>query len=497
MRREILLVALVASQLIYYLLIAQTGVVEYFHSDITKIFWLPLGGVFGSIVAMRVRDMKIWLSFALILQLISILHYPQLSPMMMLIMGVGAGISAPIIIRLIDRDIFVIAVALGISYIVGTILFNSDVAGRGELAIILTIISFISLLFRGDRKSSRGGILLQYSTIALMALWVFLDSSLFETLSRSDNISIWRDGYTLEIALFHTLGVLLAIYKPLSFRDSNRVILSLFALSYIFYIADNPLLLSIVYPIVISYYNVVILKYLSSEIDFRKVAISMLIIGWIASGGGLFVALSSMTYLIAIALFIYISYSYMMMLQIYLRRRVMKKAFAFTILLATLLPASVLHLQRGYIKAHTTVIGDSSINPATSKIYTKLHISGDITTIRGSISIPSKSLKSDNSKRDEHMYETLGVSSHKYIKFYISKITKSSKGYMIVGKLTLHGKSRRVTAPATITVDKKGHYRLKSHFSIKMSDYGIKPPKLLFLSVRDRVDITVDLRLKK
>ena len=81
----------------------------------------------------------------------------------------------------------------------------------------MTLISFIGLLLLGDRKSSRGGILLQYSTIALMALWVFIDSSLFETLSRSDNISIWRDGYTLEIALFHTIGVVSAIYKPLSF----------------------------------------------------------------------------------------------------------------------------------------------------------------------------------------------------------------------------------------------------------------------------------------
>ena len=42
-----------------------------------------------------------------------------------------------------------------------------------------------------------------------------------------------------------------------------------------------------------------------------------------------------------------------------------------------------------------------------------------------------------------------------------------------------------------------GTVQIHSLFSIKMTDFGIEPPVMIFLTVRDQVDIDVNLNLKE
>ena len=173
----------------------------------------------------------------------------------------------------------------------------------------------------------------------------------------------------------------------------------------------------------------------------------------------------------------------------------MKRIF---ILLALpfLLVAGNLKLVSGKIKAHTEVMGDTTIDPSTTKISTKLTIARDITSIKGKIYINAKSLVSDNSSRDEHMYETLKVANFKTISYTINSIKASTNGkYKLIGKLNFAGKTKPLSVNASIT--KKGsNISLNSNFSIKLTSYGLTPPKILFLSVRDKIDIAINLKLK-
>ena len=162
---------------------------------------------------------------------------------------------------------------------------------------------------------------------------------------------------------------------------------------------------------------------------------------------------------------------------------------------ATLLSAASLHLQKGYIKAHTQVLGDSTIDPATGRVHAALTISGDPATLRGSVWILARDLRSDNKERDQHMYEVLEVKKYPRIRFRIDRVRRQGSGYLIEGRLSLHGKSHTVKVPAKIT-GKGSELELTARFRILMSDYGIKPPKLLFLTVRDAVDLTVYLRTR-
>jgi hypothetical protein len=75
------------------------------------------------------------------------------------------------------------------------------------------------------------------------------------------------------------------------------IIALLFAMSYMLYAAREAILLSMVYPFVISYYNFVIMKRLSNFGNLRFLGIIMVFTGWIAGGGGLMSALFGYTYI--------------------------------------------------------------------------------------------------------------------------------------------------------------------------------------------------------
>ncbi len=301
------LTLLVAAQFLYYLLIAQTGIVEYFHSDLSRIFWLPLGGVVGTVLSSRLPGSeRKRLTGLLILQGLITLQYPALSPTLLWLLGIVMGASAPLMVRLLrEGGAPVMGGALGLSYLVGTLLFTSPAAWRGPLGIGLTLLALLLLPWAKGRRNLSALPPLGAVSIATMALWAFFDSALFETLSRDASLSIWRDGYSLEIATFHLAGVLLALWFPLEWRRSRQFVALLFSAAYLSYLLALPLVLAAVYPVVISYYNVVILRRLSRERELSRIAAAMLAIGWGAAGAGLGAALTGGTIFVAIVVLLY------------------------------------------------------------------------------------------------------------------------------------------------------------------------------------------------
>jgi len=158
--------------------------------------------------------------------------------------------------------------------------------------------------------------------------------------------------------------------------------------------------------------------------------------------------------------------------------------------------ASELIFKNGYIQAHTEILGDSNINPRSTKIETKLSIDDTPQTLKGEISLDLFSLKSENDKRDEHMHEALKAKENKLVSFTIKEVTKVGDQYKLLGTLHLNKVSKDVEAQASMD-ESGGMMKLKGGFIIKMSDFGIEPPTLLFLSVRDQVDISYELDLSK
>jgi len=165
-----------------------------------------------------------------------------------------------------------------------------------------------------------------------------------------------------------------------------------------------------------------------------------------------------------------------------------------TTLLATFSFARELQYKEGFIQAQTSVLGDSTIDPKSTAITANLSMDDTPLSLKGIISLPLLTLKSDNEKRDDHMYEALKTETNKEVTFAFKELTKVDDGYNLKGTLTLNKVSKEITTKATID-DKNNQLNLAGDFEIKMSDFGIEPPTLFFLTVRDEVKITYNLTL--
>mgnify|MGYP000535277196 CR=1 FL=1 len=301
--QRLILIFFIACELCYYLLIAQTGVVEYFSSNLFLIAPLPIGGVIGSLLVSYIKiDFRNKISLFLTIQLIMSFLYPNFNMLTLFILGFAVGSLAPLIVNEIKKaTLLELGLALSVSYVTGTLLFNYEIEGRGIIAITLTTITLLASRFLPTNEPIKKSN--QEFPLLMMVLWVFLDSALFESLSRDITISIWRDGFTFQIALFHVIGVFCALFFKIEKNQKSLFILTLFAASYLFYFLREGYILSIVYPFVISYYNVVILQTIAKK-DFRIITFYMIFIGWMASGAGLFVALSNLILFVPIILLI-------------------------------------------------------------------------------------------------------------------------------------------------------------------------------------------------
>ncbi|MGE5365414.1 MAG: YceI family protein [Bacteroidota bacterium] len=64
------------------------------------------------------------------------------------------------------------------------------------------------------------------------------------------------------------------------------------------------------------------------------------------------------------------------------------------------------------------------------------------------------------------------------------------------GKMTIHGVTKPVKIEGIMTYEKNG-FRIKSSFSIKLTDYSIEVPKLMFMKISDKIDLVADFLITK
>lgn len=159
--------------------------------------------------------------------------------------------------------------------------------------------------------------------------------------------------------------------------------------------------------------------------------------------------------------------------------------------------AGSLSFESGTVKAHTEVFGDSTIDPIAKKATSHLSMEANPSTLKGTIEVSMGDLMSDNKKRDVHMHEALESSVFPKAVFDIKEATaKGGDKYTLTGVMTLHGVSKPMSFEATV-VEESGKVHIKAASALKMTDFGMKPIKMMFLTVRDQVDLAVDISLKR
>ena len=302
MIHSIALVLLLGFELSYYLLIVQTGITQHFHSDLVTLFPLFIGGVAGTILAGQTWGKVVnpvhKILFALSLQLVFSFVYPNFNAFTLGVLGLSVGMMAPLSVYIFkEKQRVELFVALAIAYTVGTYLFTSFAESRGTMAIGFTLVALVSASLLKEYKVEEDKEVQTRSFMMYLPLmlWIFIDSNLFETLSRHEGLDIWSHQ-TYTIIVFHLIGLAAAYFIRIKEFNQHLIIGALFVASYALSYLELPIALAMVYPFVISYYNVIVFSALTKEMSLTKLSCMMVFIAWIASGIGLALALSGILF---------------------------------------------------------------------------------------------------------------------------------------------------------------------------------------------------------
>lgn len=119
----------------------------------------------------------------------------------------------------------------------------------------------------------------------------------------------------------------------------------------------------------------------------------------------------------------------------------------------------------------------------------------DAGTLKISVDIDVNSIYSDNQMLTNHLKsgDFFNVKSHPKAKFVSTKVEKNGDGYTVTGNLTLLGKTKPVTFPATIDASSQG-IKLAASFSIDRTQWGMTYGKG---KVDNEVKLNVELTASK
>lgn len=120
--------------------------------------------------------------------------------------------------------------------------------------------------------------------------------------------------------------------------------------------------------------------------------------------------------------------------------------------------------------------------------------------------IKTASINTGNAARDEHLRgkDFFEVDKFPEITFKSTKITKRKNGLNALGNLTMHGVTRQVSLPFTVTGPQKGfkgelHMGVETAVALNRKDYGLTWNNIVEGSqaVGDVVNVTISMELLK
>lgn len=175
-----------------------------------------------------------------------------------------------------------------------------------------------------------------------------------------------------------------------------------------------------------------------------------------------------------------------------------------TLPLLSLQPESRLWIEgtstvRGYKCAATVVQGEVR----TRQDQPLPALGGLAAVVReAAITVPVAQLDCDNGTMNGHMHKALNAKEHETIAYRLESFavvgTSEDEGVGQIemkGRLTIAGQELPITFPAEIALTADGAVRLQGQTELDMTEFGVKPPKLMLgtLKVHENVKVHFDM----
>lgn len=117
-----------------------------------------------------------------------------------------------------------------------------------------------------------------------------------------------------------------------------------------------------------------------------------------------------------------------------------------------------------------------------------------------SFSLPAQSLKSEHTAMDKNTYKALNTSQYPAISFTSGAAIikqEGAAGYTLTtkGQLTISGTTRDVLLTANGVVNPDRSITYSGQYRLKMTDYKVEPPSIMFGAIKTGDDIVVKFSL--
>ena len=128
-------------------------------------------------------------------------------------------------------------------------------------------------------------------------------------------------------------------------------------------------------------------------------------------------------------------------------------------------------------------------------------LENEVLSIKGiDLQVPVESLRGGRSGMDHNASKALKAEQFPFITFELKgfKIIEHRNGASameITGYLTIAGKRRTERIVVDYSTDARGQLCIKGLKNLKMTDYGIRPPEVMFGTVKTSEDITLTFDL--
>lgn len=163
-----------------------------------------------------------------------------------------------------------------------------------------------------------------------------------------------------------------------------------------------------------------------------------------------------------------------------------------------------LRAQNGSIQiAGTSTLHDWTEKSDKGSSEATFTISNDkITNVSGlTFTVPAKSLKSEHTMMDNNTYKALNADNNPNITYVetgatVTPVDASTFTIKTTGKLTIAGNTRETDVTATAKVNADKSITVTGSKKFKMTEYGVKPPTVMFGSIKTGDDLTISYNLK-
>ncbi len=116
----------------------------------------------------------------------------------------------------------------------------------------------------------------------------------------------------------------------------------------------------------------------------------------------------------------------------------------------------------------------------------------DTTHAAIAVKVPVLSFNSGNSNRDSHALEILEAFKYPFVEFASDSVRGHANAFRVFGQLTFHGIKRPVDFPIAYTAA-GSLIRVTAEFVVKLSDFKVGRPALLFVRTDDDLKIEIDV----